>query len=269
MTAQVENYESFKFEDTRIRVFAIDGRKLAVGADICAALDLKNSRHALARLDADDKLTISRSDTVGRSDGIWTGFAPQVQSVTLITENGATELILDSRKPEARRFRRWLTHTVWPSIRDTGSYSPMPAAVGLKSPITTEIDTAIEQLRLCRAARDLVPAAEFDRRVNHVLDRGLDMARDLSSAADDPLSPHQFLLDKGLPAFEAELFLSPFCEAVTKASRKLKLQAPQCEVAVLGKRVTQRSYEFTEAHRPAMETAWKSLKLPTPTAHGL
>jgi len=123
MTAAVEHYESFRFEQTKVRVFTIDGRKLAVGADVCAALDIKNSRDALSRLDSEDRLTISRSDTVGCSDGIWNGFAPQVQSVTLISENGATDLILESRKPEARRFRHWLTHTVWPSIRDTGSYS--------------------------------------------------------------------------------------------------------------------------------------------------
>ncbi|CAG6851071.1 hypothetical protein PICSAR240_03908 [Mycobacterium avium subsp. paratuberculosis] len=44
----------------------------------------------------------------------------------MVSENGATDLILDSRKPEARRFRRWLTHEVWPAIRDTGSYSTAP-----------------------------------------------------------------------------------------------------------------------------------------------
>lgn len=144
------------------------------------------------------------------------------------------------------------------------------AEVGATAVATAaEIDTAIEQLRLCRAARDLIPASELDRRVNHVLDRGLAMTQDLSPTPYAPLSPHQFLLDKGLPAFEAELFLSPFCEAAEKAARELAIQAPECEVAVLGKRVTQRSYEFTETHRPAMETAWKILRLPTPTARGL
>lgn len=123
---QVEHYESFRFEQTKVRVFTIDGRKLAVGADACAALGLTNPTKSLSRLDSDDKLVISRSDTLTSSDGIWNGFAPQVQSVTLITENGATDLILESRKPEARRFRRFLTHTVWPSIRDTGSYSTAP-----------------------------------------------------------------------------------------------------------------------------------------------
>ncbi|AEK09671.1 hypothetical protein PBI_MOZY_57 [Mycobacterium phage Mozy] len=134
MTAAVEHYESFRFEQTKVRVFTIDGRKLAVGADVCAALDIKNARDALSRLEPGDRLTISRSDTVGCSDGIWNGFAPQVQSVTLISENGATDLILESRKPEARRFRHWLTHTVWPAIRDTGSYGTATSIPDITTP---------------------------------------------------------------------------------------------------------------------------------------
>jgi prophage antirepressor-like protein len=50
--------------------------------------------------------------------------------VTLVTEDGATDLILESRKPQARAFRRWLTHVVWPAIRDTGTNSVAPALEG-------------------------------------------------------------------------------------------------------------------------------------------
>lgn len=117
----------FSYGDTAVRVVVIDGRPWAVAADICGALDIKNSRDALARLDDADKMVIRRSDTVGSTDSIWEDFAPQVQSVGLVSEDGATDLVLDSRKPQARAFRRFLTHTVWPSIRDTGSYSAAPA----------------------------------------------------------------------------------------------------------------------------------------------
>ncbi|NKS94649.1 hypothetical protein GS472_24380 [Rhodococcus hoagii] len=47
-----------------------------------------------------------------------------------VSEDGATDLVLESRKPEAKRFRRFLTHEVWPSIRDTGSYNSAPALTG-------------------------------------------------------------------------------------------------------------------------------------------
>ncbi|UKO61718.1 hypothetical protein KYG70_05345 [Mycobacterium avium subsp. paratuberculosis] len=75
---------------------------------------MRNSRDAVTRLDEADVAT-----TDIRSGG-------QIRKVTVVSENGATDLILDSRKPEARRFRRWLTHEVWPAIRDTGSYSTAP-----------------------------------------------------------------------------------------------------------------------------------------------
>lgn len=108
--------ELFTYEETaQIRTVTIDGKRWAVAADICAALDIRNSRDAVTRLDEADVAT-----TDIRSGG-------QIRKVTVVSENGATDLVLDSRKPEARRFRRWLTHEVWPAIRDTGSYSTAPA----------------------------------------------------------------------------------------------------------------------------------------------
>lgn len=109
----------FTYEDTaEIRTITIDGQRWAVAADICAALDIRNSRDAVTRLDEAD---VATADI--RSGG-------QMRNVTVVSENGATDLILDSRKPEARRFRRWLTHEVWPAIRETGSYSSAPALEG-------------------------------------------------------------------------------------------------------------------------------------------
>lgn len=164
MSTEVQHYDSFRFDGTKIRTFTIDGDRHAVGADVCAALGIKNSRDALSRLESDDKLTISRSDTVGTVDGIWNGFAPQVQVVTLITENGATDLILESRKPEARRFRRWLTHTVWPAIRDTGSYSAAPVINGgdltRLELIQLAMNAETERLALEQKNAELEPKAE-------------------------------------------------------------------------------------------------------------
>jgi anti-repressor protein len=122
--------ELFTFEHTNIRTVPINGVRWAVAADICAALDIKQATRVLENLEAADKMIIRRSDTVITNHGIWDSFAAQVQSVGLVSEDGATELVLESRKPGARRFRRWLTHTVWPSIRDTGSYSVTPALEG-------------------------------------------------------------------------------------------------------------------------------------------
>lgn len=107
--------ERFSYESTEIRTADIGGRRWAVALDICQALDIKDVRTAVERLDeADRVLTPIRSG--GQNRNMW-----------VVSEEGATDLVLDSRKPEARRFRRFLTHEVWPAIRDTGTYSTAPA----------------------------------------------------------------------------------------------------------------------------------------------
>lgn len=123
--------EQFSFEHHRIRTLVIGARPWAVAADICAALAIKDVSAAMTRIDGADKMILRRSDTPDSNRGIWDAFAPQVQAIGLVSEDGATDLVLESRKPEARRFRKFLTHEVWPSIRDTGSYSvaPIPRAI--------------------------------------------------------------------------------------------------------------------------------------------
>ena len=82
---------AFQFNRAQIRVFDIKEYRVAVGADICAALDIKNSRDALAKLSDADKITLRRSEAVGSTDTIWQQFDPRVHTVTLITEDGATD----------------------------------------------------------------------------------------------------------------------------------------------------------------------------------
>lgn len=73
----------------------------AFGGDICSALEITAVGRALARLDDDDKASLRRSDTGGLTPGIWEQIDPRVQSVVLVTENRATDLILQWRKPGA------------------------------------------------------------------------------------------------------------------------------------------------------------------------
>jgi prophage antirepressor-like protein len=112
----VSAIELFQYESAEIRTVDLPhlGR-YAVAADICKALDIKDVSDAVARLDKAD-----RASTPIRSGG-------QNRNMWVVSENGATDLVLDSRKPEARAFRRFLTHEVWPSIRDTGIYTTAPA----------------------------------------------------------------------------------------------------------------------------------------------
>lgn len=94
-----------------VRSVLIDGNPWFAAADVCRALDIGNSRQAVSRLDDDEKGVIS-TDTPGGE-----------QRMTFVNESGLYSLVLGSRKPEAREFKRWITHDVIPSIRKTGAYA--------------------------------------------------------------------------------------------------------------------------------------------------
>ena len=99
-----------KDEFGKIRTGLKDEVVLFVAVDVCSALGLSNSRQSLKRLDYDEKDVIS-SDTPGGK-----------QKLSVINEYGLYNLVLASRKPQAKAFKRWITHEVIPAIRKTGKY---------------------------------------------------------------------------------------------------------------------------------------------------
>lgn len=106
------------FEDEqnhRIRTVNIDGAVWFYAKDICDALDIVKARDAVSRLDEDEKRTAAT-----------TGGSPVQASrdnPTLVSESGMYNLIFQSRKPEAKAFRKWVTSEVLPQLRRTGTYS--------------------------------------------------------------------------------------------------------------------------------------------------
>lgn len=114
----------FAFEGLPVRVMVDDhGMPWWVGVDVCNALGLGNSRDALGRLD-DDERGVGIADTLGGP-----------QEITTISEGGLYSLILRSRVEGAKRFKRWVTHEVLPSIRKSGSYGTA-SAPDLSDPTT-------------------------------------------------------------------------------------------------------------------------------------
>ena len=93
-----------------IRTMTIEGEPWFVAADVCRALEIGNPSMAVERLDDDEK-GISTIDTLGGK-----------QRMTIINEPGLYSLVLSSRKPEAKAFKRWITHDIIPTIRKTGGY---------------------------------------------------------------------------------------------------------------------------------------------------
>lgn len=99
----------------KIRVLEKGGEPWFVAADVCRALDIGNSSEAVSRLDADERMTVD--STEGHS-----GQRGGAQRFNIINEPGLYALVLGSRKPEAKAFKRWITHEVIPSIRKHGAY---------------------------------------------------------------------------------------------------------------------------------------------------
>lgn len=101
------------FENARfgiVRAIEIGGEPWFVAKDVCEALGLGNMSQAVARLDDDEKGVIS-NDTPGG-----------IQEFRAINEPGLYSLIMSSRKPEAREYKRWVTHEVLPAIHRDGAY---------------------------------------------------------------------------------------------------------------------------------------------------
>ncbi len=113
----------FAFEGLPIRVTTdAQGDPWFVAADVCAALHLPDTHKAVARLDDDEKGRNSIPTPGGEQD------------MTIVNEPGLYSLVLGSRKPEAKRFKRWVTHEVLPAIRKTGSYAVPGALAALPAP---------------------------------------------------------------------------------------------------------------------------------------
>jgi len=101
----------FHYEGNRVRTVQRDGEPWWVLKDVCAVLGIEKYRDCAARLDDDERAPVV-VDTPGGP-----------QEMTAVSESGLYNIILLSRKPEARRFKRWVTHDVLPTIRRHGMYA--------------------------------------------------------------------------------------------------------------------------------------------------
>ena len=92
----------------QVRILEKDNELWFVAKDVCDCLEIKNTTDALKRLDNDERSRFN----LGRQG-----------ETNIVNEYGLYNLVLSSRKPEAKEFKRWITHDVIPQIRKTGTYS--------------------------------------------------------------------------------------------------------------------------------------------------
>ena len=106
MNNKIKVFENAEFGS--VRTVTINGEPWFVGKDVCSILNLSNPTIAVSRLDEDERAKFN----LGRQG-----------DATIVNEPGLYTLVLGSRKPEAKAFKRWITHEVIPSIRKNGVYA--------------------------------------------------------------------------------------------------------------------------------------------------
>lgn len=123
----------FNFKDAAVRTVVVDGDPWWIAKDVCSILGLADGRTSLGALDEDERHSMPVEDSVGRQ-----------QEMLAINESGLYSLILRSRKPEAKAFKKWVTSEVLPAIRRTGAYvAPAAAPVADIPPMLGQVLSAI------------------------------------------------------------------------------------------------------------------------------
>jgi prophage antirepressor-like protein len=129
----MNDLSTFTYGVKPVRVIDRDGQPWWVLKDVCDVLELSNARAVADRLDDDE---VRKFDLRG-----------QAGEVNIISESGLYSVILRSDKPEARKFRKWVTSEVLPSIRKTGGYIRADApSAQLPAVVAAAVDAAIKAI---------------------------------------------------------------------------------------------------------------------------
>lgn len=124
----MNDLQIFVYSGEQLRTVQRDDGLWWVLRDVCRVLNIANSKNVSARLDDDEK-GVHLVDTPGGA-----------QEMTIINEPGLYAVILRSDKPEAKAFKRWVTHDVLPSIRKTGAYGVPPERVARITALQKRLD---------------------------------------------------------------------------------------------------------------------------------
>lgn len=162
---QIFNNEEFG----QIRTVTIDNEPWFVGKDVAIILGYAKPLNAIAtHVDEDDSLKQGLTDSLGR-----------IQETILINESGLYALIFGSKLESAKRFKRWVTSEVLPSIRKTGYYGkPMtiPEQIQLLAKGNVELSEKIEQVdkRIDNLEQDMpLYGCEIEEVKNHISRKGV------------------------------------------------------------------------------------------------
>ena len=141
----MNNLKIFQNEEFgEVRTIQVNNEPWFIASDVCRALEIANTSDAIKRLDDDEKSKFN----LGLSGG----------ETNCVNEYGLYNLVLGSRKKEAKDFKRWITHEVIPQIRKTGGYHlPQTYAEALRA----YADKVEQNEKLAAENAKLLPKAEF------------------------------------------------------------------------------------------------------------
>lgn len=147
----------FNFKELQVRTVLVENEPWFVAKDVCDVLEITNPTDAMKRLDDDEHTLVSIE---GASNGL---------PVNAVNEYGLYSLVLGSRKPEAKEFKRWITHDVIPSIRKHGAYmTPATIEEAILNPdFGIRLLTSLKEEREARKVLELQTAQQ--RQIIHEL----------------------------------------------------------------------------------------------------
>ena len=175
MSTEIKIFKNEMFGEVRTLTNE-QGETFFVGKDVAQALGYSNTRKALQDHVDDEDKGVTKRDTLGG-----------IQQMVVINESGLYSLVLSSKLPQAKEFKRWITSEVLPQIRQTGGYIPTT------NPRTGEVLTESEMVE---AANKIV--ARTIARSNLPADDCLTATQVAESLDVDVKQLNHFLVDKGV-----------------------------------------------------------------------
>ena len=160
----MNNVQEFLYENSPIRMIESNGETWWVLKDICKLLSIENHKNITKRLEEDEVGTFELPHPQSKEKKL---------EMLCVNESGLYSVILRSDKPEAKAFRRWITHEILPEIYRTGEYNAISTEILEDSSLTAASKTIF--LYLCRCAKGKSEFVISRSKVLNDLKMGTDM----------------------------------------------------------------------------------------------